>query len=101
MTTVAYGHVDDILIDSDNETLTVEYSFVQGDAYDDIVSNTTTARGLYGQSPASEEVTGEADLNIKTHPFRAMKTNITKSRHLANMGKTNFRLDEEQCNAPI
>jgi hypothetical protein len=98
---VKRGHVNDRLIDSDNESRTVEYYFFQGDADDDIVSNTHNAQVLYGKSPASEEVTVEADFHIKTHPFRAMKTIITKSRHLARMGKTNFLLDEEEWNAPI
>jgi hypothetical protein len=43
----------------------------------------------------------EAYLHIKTHPFREMKSIITKSRRLASMGKTNFQLDEEEWKAPI
>jgi hypothetical protein len=88
--TLTHGHSDESLIDSDNETLIAEYSFVQGDADDDSVRNTHTARDLYGQSSASEEVIEEADLHIKTHQFRAMKSIITKSIRLASMGKTNF-----------
>jgi hypothetical protein len=54
--TVAQGHGDNSLIDSDSVSLTIEYSFVRGEADDDSVSNTPTARGLYGQYFASEEV---------------------------------------------
>jgi hypothetical protein len=99
--TVAHGHGDESLIDSDNETLTVEYSCVQGDADDDSVSTAPTALGLYGQSPASEEVIEESHLHIKMHPCRTMMSIITKSRGLASMGKMNFQLDEEEWKAPI
>jgi hypothetical protein len=88
--TVAQGHGDDSLIDSDNESLTIEYYFVRREADDDSVSNTPTARGIYGQSFASEEVIEEAYLHIKSHPFRAMKSIITKSICLESMGKTRF-----------
>jgi hypothetical protein len=67
----------------------------------DSVSNTPTAQGLYGQSFASDEVIEEAHLHINMHPFRAMKSIINKSSRLASMGKTIFRLDEEEWKAPI
>jgi hypothetical protein len=97
----AHGHGDDSLVDSENETPIIEYYFVWGDADDDSVSNTPTARGLYGQSFASEEVIEEAYLYIKSHPCMAMKSIITKSRHIASMGKTSFQLDEDEWKAPI
>jgi hypothetical protein len=99
--TVAQGHGDDSLIDSDSESLTIEYSFVRGEADDDSASNNPTARGLYGQYFASEEVIEEAYLHIKSHPSRAMKSIITKYRRLASTGKMSFRLDEEEWKAPI
>jgi hypothetical protein len=55
-----------------------------------LTSNTPTARGFYGQSFSSEEVIEEAYLHIKSHPFRAMKSIITKCRCLASTGKTRF-----------
>jgi hypothetical protein len=86
-----YDHAN--VIDEDSVTLT-NLEFMAGvilEAAEYVDESLVSIKpSLYGPRPNSEEYIEEVVEHLKTHPFRRMKSIISKSARLNNLGKEMF-----------
>jgi hypothetical protein len=76
----------------------IKVNLIDGDGAneDEESRDSGTCVSLFGKRVATEEEVQEMLQHLRSHPFRPMKTVISKWPRLTSLGKDNFHLNEEK-----